>query len=137
MQVRGKEKLTWDDYASMVFTHCVIKENLHLGNIAPIFFRETSHDIKMKDFVIPKGWAVLIFLNGMHLKKKNLQVDNYWLIFSSMRPKSILGLSHGFLLEHLKSSGADFQKDISAIAVYPKGMGSSMRQLYEQGKKKC
>lgn len=62
------------------------------------------------------------------------QADNYQQIFSAMKPKSILGLSHGFLLGHLKSSAADFPKDISVIAVCPKGMGPSVRRLYVQGR---
>lgn len=51
-----------------------------------------------------------------------------------MKPNSILGLSHGFLLGHLQSSGLDFPKNISVIAVCPKGMGPSVRRLYVQGK---
>ncbi|URE11605.1 Ketol-acid reductoisomerase [Musa troglodytarum] len=48
--------------------------------------------------------------------------------------KDILGLSHGFLLGHLQSLGLDFPKNISVIAVCPKGMGPSVRRLYVQGK---
>lgn len=62
------------------------------------------------------------------------QADNYEKIFSHMKPNSILGLSHGFLLGHLQSLGLDFPKDISVIAVCPKGMGPSVRRLYVQGK---
>ncbi|GFS34740.1 ketol-acid reductoisomerase [Actinidia rufa] len=62
------------------------------------------------------------------------QADNYEKIFSYMKPNSILGLSHGFLLGHLQSSGLDFPKNISVIAVCPKGMGPSVRRLYVQGK---
>ncbi|KAL8051952.1 hypothetical protein ABFX02_06G181200 [Erythranthe guttata] len=51
-----------------------------------------------------------------------------------MKPNSILGLSHGFLLGHLQSMGLDFPKNISVIAVCPKGMGPSVRRLYVQGK---
>ncbi|KRX93650.1 Ketol-acid reductoisomerase, chloroplastic, partial [Trichinella patagoniensis] len=51
-----------------------------------------------------------------------------------MKPNSILGLSHGFLLGHLQSLGLDFPKNISVIAVCPKGMGPSVRRLYVQGK---
>ena len=51
-----------------------------------------------------------------------------------MKPNSILGLSHGFLLGHLQSLGQDFPKNISVIAVCPKGMGPSVRRLYVQGK---
>ncbi|KAJ6842148.1 ketol-acid reductoisomerase, chloroplastic-like [Iris pallida] len=62
------------------------------------------------------------------------QADNYEKIFSHMKPNSILGLSHGFLLGHLQSHGIDFPKNISVIAVCPKGMGPSVRRLYVQGK---
>jgi ketol-acid reductoisomerase len=62
------------------------------------------------------------------------QADNYEDIFKAMKPKSILGLSHGFLLGHLQSVGDDFPEDISVIAVCPKGMGPSVRRLYVQGK---
>lgn len=51
-----------------------------------------------------------------------------------MKPNSILGLSHGFLLGHLQSMGLDFPKNFSVIAVCPKGMGPSVRRLYVQGK---
>lgn len=62
------------------------------------------------------------------------QADNYEKVFSHMKPNSILGLSHGFLLGHLQSLGQDFPKNISVIAVCPKGMGPSVRRLYVQGK---
>ncbi|KAH0744025.1 hypothetical protein KY290_032018 [Solanum tuberosum] len=62
------------------------------------------------------------------------QADNYEKVFSHMKPNSILGLSHGFLLGHLQSMDLDFPKNISVIAVCPKGMGPSVRRLYVQGK---
>ncbi|KAL7185204.1 hypothetical protein ACSBR2_027184 [Camellia fascicularis] len=62
------------------------------------------------------------------------QADDYEKIFCHMKPNSILGLSHGFLLGHLKSMGLDFPKNMSVIAVCPKGMGPSVRRLYVQGK---
>ncbi|KAF5948338.1 hypothetical protein HYC85_014295 [Camellia sinensis] len=61
------------------------------------------------------------------------QADDYEKIFCHMKPNSILGLSHGFLLGHLKSMGLDFPKNMSVIAVCPKGMGPSVRRLYVQG----
>ena len=45
-----------------------------------------------------------------------------------------LGLSHGFLLGHLDALGKKFPEDINVVAVCPKGMGPSVRRLYEQGK---
>ncbi|KAJ0586499.1 putative ketol-acid reductoisomerase (NADP(+)) [Helianthus annuus] len=62
------------------------------------------------------------------------QDDNYEKNFSHMKPNNILGLSHGFLLGHLQSVGLDFPKNISVVAVCPKGMGPSIRRLYVQGK---
>lgn len=81
-------------------------------------------------------WAVLfafIIFRGTDLSLM-LQADNYEKIFSCMKPNSILGLSHGFLLGHLQSMGLDFPKNIGVIAVCPKGMGPSVRRLYVQGK---
>jgi len=56
------------------------------------------------------------------------------LIFNHMKPGSTLGLSHGFLLSHLNSIGKSFPNNINVIAVCPKGVGASVRRLYEQGK---
>jgi len=60
--------------------------------------------------------------------------ENYRRIFDAFRPGTTLGLSHGFLLSHLQSLGEDFPPDINVIAVCPKGMGPSVRRLYEQGR---
>ena len=60
--------------------------------------------------------------------------QNYRKIFAAMRPGSTIGLSHGFLLSHLQSVGEDFPTDMNVIAVCPKGMGPSVRRLYEQGR---
>jgi ketol-acid reductoisomerase len=62
------------------------------------------------------------------------QAENYKSIFEALRPGTTLGLSHGFLLGHLRNVGDDFPKNINVIGVCPKGMGPSVRRLYEQGK---
>lgn len=62
------------------------------------------------------------------------QADLYPAIFKAMRSGATLGLSHGFLLGVLKSRGESFPKDLSVIGVCPKGMGPSVRRLYEQGR---
>ncbi len=54
-------------------------------------------------------------------------------IFKAMKPGSTLGLSHGFLIGHLKSQGESLPDNINVIGVCPKGMGRSVRRLYEQG----
>jgi len=60
--------------------------------------------------------------------------ENYRQIFAAFRPGTTLGLSHGFLLSHLQAQGEDFPPDINVVAVCPKGMGPSVRRLYEQGR---
>ncbi|WP_017314811.1 ketol-acid reductoisomerase [Mastigocladopsis repens] len=62
------------------------------------------------------------------------QAENYQQIFEAIRPGATLGLSHGFLLGHLKNIDESFPENINVIAVCPKGMGPSVRRLYEQGK---
>ena len=62
------------------------------------------------------------------------QAKLYKEIFAAMKPGATLGLSHGFLLGHLESIGEKFPEDMDVIAVCPKGMGPSVRRLYEQGK---
>jgi ketol-acid reductoisomerase len=55
-------------------------------------------------------------------------------IFDALKPGAIIGLSHGFLLAHLQAQHRDFPPNTSVIAVCPKGMGASVRRLYEQGR---
>ncbi|KAL4858940.1 Ketol-acid reductoisomerase [Chlorella vulgaris] len=62
------------------------------------------------------------------------QAKLYPRILAAMKPGSTLGLSHGFLLGVLQNDGVDFRKDINVVLVAPKGMGPSVRRLYEQGK---
>jgi ketol-acid reductoisomerase len=62
------------------------------------------------------------------------QAELYPKIFEVLRPGKTLGLSHGFLLGHLRNQGQDFPPHISVIGVCPKGMGPSVRRLYEQGR---
>jgi ketol-acid reductoisomerase len=62
------------------------------------------------------------------------QADNYKPIFDALRPGATLGLSHGFLLQHLENEGTTFPPGNNVIAVCPKGMGPSVRRLYEQGR---
>ena len=61
------------------------------------------------------------------------QAAEYEKIFAALRPGATLGLSHGFLVGHLKNVGASFPPAINVIGVCPKGMGPSVRRLYEQG----
>ena len=60
--------------------------------------------------------------------------QNYKPIFEALKPGATLGLSHGFLLGYLQSIGESFPDNINVVGVCPKGMGPSVRRLYEQGK---
>ncbi len=62
------------------------------------------------------------------------QAENYDRIMAAIRPGATLGLSHGFLLAYVQSTGRSFRDDINIIGVCPKGMGPSVRRLYEQGR---
>ncbi len=62
------------------------------------------------------------------------QAELFRRVFETIRPGATLGLSHGFLLGHLKNVGAKFPSGINVIGVCPKGMGPSVRRLYVQGK---
>ena len=55
-------------------------------------------------------------------------------VFAALRPGAIVGLSHGYLLAHLQEQGRAFPSDVSVVAACPKGMGDSVRRLYEQGR---
>src|SRR3984893_11303490 len=62
------------------------------------------------------------------------QAYNFDRIMAALRPGATLGLSHGFLVAFVKSAGKAFRNDINIIGVCPKGMGPSVRRLYEQGR---
>lgn len=80
--------------------------------------------------VIKKSDLVILLISDA------AQAELHQKIFAAMKPGSTLGLAHGFLLGHLKSIGKTFPKKFNVIAVCPKGMGKSVRRLYEQGKSK-
>lgn len=80
--------------------------------------------------VIKKSDLVILLISDA------AQANLYKEIFAAMKPGATLGLSHGFLLGYLDSIGAKFPEQNNVIAVCPKGMGPSVRRLYEQGKSK-
>jgi ketol-acid reductoisomerase len=62
------------------------------------------------------------------------QAELYPRIFQALRPGATLGLSHGFLLGHLRNVGETWPPHVNVVGVCPKGMGPSVRRLYEQGR---
>ncbi len=78
--------------------------------------------------VIAKSDLVMLLISDAAQSKL------YQKVFDTMKPGATLGLSHGFLLGYLDSIGEAFPADMDVILVAPKGMGPSVRRLYEQGK---
>lgn len=63
-------------------------------------------------------------------------VDTFESAITALKPGATFGLSHGFLVGHLAASGKtlkDLRSDVNFVGVCPKGMGPSVRRLYEQG----
>eukprot|EP00741_Cyanophora_paradoxa_P004127 tig00000769_g4008.t1 len=91
-------------------------------------FTEESNTLGEMYDVIKESDMVLLLISDA------AQAQNYEKILAAMKPGSTLGLSHGFLLGYMSTIGVEFRKDINVIGVCPKGMGPSVRRLYEQGK---
>ncbi|GLC42729.1 hypothetical protein PLESTB_001132300 [Pleodorina starrii] len=79
------------------------------------------------DVISESDLVVLLISDGAQAKL-------YPRVLAAMKPGATLGLSHGFLLGVMRNDGVDFRKDINVVLVAPKGMGPSVRRLYEQGK---
>lgn len=62
------------------------------------------------------------------------QTMHYKDVFKKMKNGATLGFSHGFLVGYMATVGDKFPKNINVVGVCPKGMGPSVRRLYEQGK---
>ena len=91
------------------------------------FTRENGTLGEMYDVIRESDLSLLLISDAA-------MAENYRRVFDALRSGKTLGLSHGFLLAHLQSIGEYFPADINVIGVCPKGMGPSVRRLYEQGK---
>jgi ketol-acid reductoisomerase len=90
-------------------------------------FSETDGTLGYMWDVIRASDLVILLISDAAL------VECYADVFAALKPAAVIGLSHGFLLAHLQSRGGCFPAEHSVIAVCPKGMGKSVRRLYEQG----
>jgi ketol-acid reductoisomerase len=70
----------------------------------------------------------------MLLISDSAQTKMYENVFGWMKSGATLGLSHGFLIKYLDNVGYTPRSDINIVGVCPKGMGPSVRKLYELGK---
>lgn len=91
-------------------------------------FTEASGTLgEMMDVVKTSDLVILLISDAA-------QVEVYKEIFKNLKKGATLGFSHGFLVGYLNAIGEKFPKSINVIGVCPKGMGPSVRRLYEQGK---
>lgn len=102
--------------------------SLSFDDAREVGFNEDDDTLGEMFDVIKKSDLVMLLISDA------AQAALYKEVFASMKPGATLGLSHGFLLGYLESIGESFPEDIDVIAVCPKGMGPSVRRLYEQGK---
>ena len=91
-------------------------------------FSDSNNSLGEMFHVINESDLVLLLISDA------AQAEHHEQIFEALKPGCTLGLSHGFLLGHLKNVGAEFPSNINVIGVCPKGMGPSVRRLYEQGR---
>ncbi len=91
-------------------------------------FTETGGTLGEMFYVISRSDLVVLLISDA------AQAALYRDIFKAMKPGATLGLSHGFLLGVMKNDGESFPSTINVVGVCPKGMGPSVRRLYEQGR---
>ena len=118
---------------SLVDTDIVVKVGLREGSssmkkAAEVGFTKESGTLGEMYQVIRESDLSLLLISDAAM------AENYRPVFDAIQSGKTLGLSHGFLLAHLQSIGESFPSNINVIGVCPKGMGPSVRRLYEQGK---
>jgi ketol-acid reductoisomerase len=92
-------------------------------------FTEADGALGVQEDVIKESDLVMLLISDA--AQANLYKEK---IEPLLKKGATLGLSHGFLLGHLESRGEKFREDINVVLIAPKGMGPSVRRLYEQGK---
>ncbi|MEU4190994.1 ketol-acid reductoisomerase [Kribbella sp. NPDC026611] len=118
---------------SLAGTDVVVSVGLRPGSASVADARRhgfTEEDRTLGDWLEVAATADLVIL----LIADAALAANHQRIFEVLRPGATIGLSHGFLLGHLRTIGRDFPDAHPVIAVCPKGMGDSVRRLYEQGR---
>ncbi|XXG77755.1 hypothetical protein AAC387_Pa08g1849 [Persea americana] len=65
--------ITWKENKSMTFTSLVINETVRLANIVPGIFRKALQDVQINEYMIPKGWVVMVCPPAVHLNPEIYQ----------------------------------------------------------------
>ncbi|CAL5206813.1 unnamed protein product [Lathyrus oleraceus] len=61
-----KKKLSFEEIKKMVYLSQVIDETLRHISLTFTLFRETTRDVNINGYIIPKGWKVLPWLKSIH-----------------------------------------------------------------------
>lgn len=72
-KIQSSEEYSWTDYISLPFTQNVINETLRLANIINAVWRKALKDVKIKGYLIPKGWCVLASFSSVHMDETNYE----------------------------------------------------------------
>ncbi|KAK6920810.1 Cytochrome P450 [Dillenia turbinata] len=65
--------ITYDEVTQLKYTSKVVEESIRIANIAMLIFRSSHKDVKYKDYMIPKGWKVILWLRYLHTDPNNFE----------------------------------------------------------------
>ncbi|MED7787894.1 ketol-acid reductoisomerase [Francisella sp. 19X1-34] len=91
------------------------------------FTKENGTLGEMFDVIKESDMAIILISDAAQAKLHDR-------IFAAVKPGATLAFSHGFLIGFVEGINHKIRDDINIIAMCPKGMGPSVRRLYEQGK---
>lgn len=75
-KIQTSEEYSWNDYMSLPFTQNVINETLRLANIINAVWRKALKEVKIKGYLIPKGWCVMTSFSSVHMDETNYENPN-------------------------------------------------------------
>ncbi|KAJ9707743.1 hypothetical protein PVL29_000016 [Vitis rotundifolia] len=135
-----EDPIGWTEYKSMTFTRAVILETSRLATIVNGVLRETTNDIEVNGYVIPKGWRIYVYtretnydplqytepftFNPWRWLDKGLESQNYCFLFGAgnrVCPGKELGIVKiSMFLHHLVTRYRWEEVGDAAIAKFPR-----------------